>query len=53
MIILVAIVIVGGAEALLRVFNVPQYILPKPSQIVVGAVHGMAASLAASRDHAL
>ena len=31
---LVAVVIVGGAEVLLRVFDVPQYILPKPSQIV-------------------
>jgi NitT/TauT family transport system permease protein len=34
-IILVAIVIIGGAEALLRYFEVPQYILPKPSQIVM------------------
>jgi NitT/TauT family transport system permease protein len=33
-IVLVAVVIVGGMETLLRVFNVPQYILPKPSQIV-------------------
>ena len=32
---LVAVVIVGGSEALLRVFNVPQYIMPKPSQIIV------------------
>ena len=32
---LVAVVIVGGAEALLRIFNVPQYIMPKPSQIIV------------------
>ena len=33
-IILVAVVIIGGTEILLRVFNVPQYILPKPTQIV-------------------
>jgi NitT/TauT family transport system permease protein len=33
-IILVAVVIIGGDEALLRWFNVPQYIMPKPSQIV-------------------
>jgi NitT/TauT family transport system permease protein len=31
---LVAIVIIGGAEVLLRVFQVPQYILPTPSLIV-------------------
>lgn len=30
---LVAVVIIGGAEILLRVFAVPQYILPKPSEI--------------------
>jgi NitT/TauT family transport system permease protein len=34
-IVLVAVVIIGGAETLLRVFEVPQYIMPKPSQIVV------------------
>lgn len=34
-IVLVAVVIIGGSETLLRVFNVPQYILPKPSQIVM------------------
>jgi NitT/TauT family transport system permease protein len=34
-IILVAVVIVGGSELILRVLNVPQYILPKPSQIIV------------------
>jgi NitT/TauT family transport system permease protein len=34
-IILVAVIIIGGAEGLLRYFEVPQYILPKPSQIVV------------------
>jgi NitT/TauT family transport system permease protein len=33
-IVLVAVAIIGGAETLLRVFNVPQYIFPKPSQIV-------------------
>lgn len=32
-IILVAVVIIGGTEILLRVLNVPQYILPKPTQI--------------------
>ena len=34
-IILVAVVILGGAEGLLRYWQVPQYILPKPSQIIV------------------
>jgi NitT/TauT family transport system permease protein len=34
-IVLVAVVIIGGAELLLRVFNVPQYIMPKPSQIAL------------------
>ena len=33
-IVLVAVVIIGGTEILLRLFNVPQYILPKPTQIV-------------------
>ena len=32
-IVLVAVVIIGGCEILLTVFNVPQYILPKPSLI--------------------
>ena len=32
---LVAVVIVGGTEFLLTIFNVPQYVLPKPSQIIV------------------
>jgi NitT/TauT family transport system permease protein len=32
---LVAVVIVGGAEVLLRILNVPQYIMPKPSQILL------------------
>jgi len=32
-IILVAVVIIGGTEILLGIFNVPQYIMPKPSQI--------------------
>lgn len=32
-IILVAVVIIGGTELLLGIFNVPQYIMPKPSQI--------------------
>ena len=34
-IVLVAVVIIGGAEVLLRVLDVPQYIMPKPSQIVL------------------
>ena len=34
-ILLVAVVIIGGDEVLLRALNVPQYILPKPSQIVM------------------
>jgi len=34
-IILVAVVIIGGAQALLTIFAVPQYILPKPTQIVM------------------
>lgn len=33
-ILLVAVVVIGGAELALRLFDVPQYILPKPSQIV-------------------
>jgi NitT/TauT family transport system permease protein len=31
---LVAVFIVGGTELALNIFNVPQYVLPKPSQIV-------------------
>lgn len=34
-IILVAVVIIGGSELLLIAFRVPQYILPRPSQIVM------------------
>jgi len=34
-IVLVAVVIVGGTEFLLTAFNVPQYVLPKPSQIIM------------------
>ncbi len=37
-IVLVAVVIVGGAELLLISFKVPQYIMPRPSQIVVALV---------------
>jgi NitT/TauT family transport system permease protein len=33
-IILVAVIIIGGTEILLTVFEVPHYVLPKPSQIV-------------------
>jgi NitT/TauT family transport system permease protein len=32
-IILVAVIIIGGTEILLGIFQVPQYIMPKPSQI--------------------
>jgi NitT/TauT family transport system permease protein len=35
---LVAVVIVGGAEILLTVFEVPQYILPTPSKIVTALI---------------
>jgi NitT/TauT family transport system permease protein len=34
-IILVAVFIIGGTEFLLTIFKVPQYVLPKPSQIVM------------------
>ena len=37
-IILVAVIIIGGAEFLLGWFEVPQYVLPKPSQIAVALV---------------
>ncbi len=37
-ILLVAVVIVGGAELLLRLLEVPQYILPTPSQTVTALV---------------
>ena len=36
---LVAVVIIGGAEVLLRVLHVPQYILPTPSLIAWALVH--------------
>src|SRR5690606_35618424 len=35
---LVAVVVVGGVELLLTVFAVPQYVLPKPSQIAMALV---------------
>ena len=35
---LVAVIIIGGGELLLRVFEVPQYILPTPSQIATALV---------------
>lgn len=35
---LVAVVIVGGTEFLLTAFNVPQYVLPKPSQIIMALI---------------
>ena len=34
-IILVAVLIVGGTEVLLTIFKVPHYVLPKPSQIIM------------------
>jgi len=37
-IILVAVIIIGGAEFLLTWFAVPQYVLPKPSQIATALV---------------
>ena len=37
-IILVAVIIIGGGELLLRIFEVPQYILPTPSQIAAALV---------------
>lgn len=37
-ILLVAIIIIGGAEFLLGAFQVPQYVMPKPSQIATALV---------------
>jgi NitT/TauT family transport system permease protein len=37
-IILVAVIIVGGSELLIYAFNVPQYVLPRPSQIATALV---------------
>jgi NitT/TauT family transport system permease protein len=37
-IILVAVIIIGGAELLITWFEVPQYVLPKPSQIATALV---------------
>jgi NitT/TauT family transport system permease protein len=37
-ILLVAVVIIGGTELLLSIFEVPQYVLPKPSEIAVALV---------------
>ena len=37
-IVVVAIVLIGGAEILLNVFAVPQYVLPKPSEIGIALV---------------
>ncbi|MEO4001974.1 ABC transporter permease [Mesorhizobium sp. CAU 1732] len=37
-IILVAVVVIGGTEALLTMFEVPQYVLPKPSEIALALV---------------
>ncbi|WP_173188120.1 ABC transporter permease [Neoaquamicrobium sediminum] len=37
-IVLVAVIVIGGTEALLNIFAVPQYVLPKPSEIAVALV---------------
>jgi NitT/TauT family transport system permease protein len=37
-IVLVAVAIIGGSEVLLRVFNVPHYIMPRPSQIFLALI---------------
>jgi NitT/TauT family transport system permease protein len=37
-IVLIAVIIIGGAEFLITLFEVPQYILPKPSQIAAALV---------------
>ena len=37
-IILVAVIIIGGSELLIYAFNVPQYVLPRPSQIATALV---------------
>jgi len=37
-IIVVAVIIIGGAELLLGFFEVPQYVLPKPSEIAVALI---------------
>ena len=37
-IVLVAVILIGGAELLLGFFEVPQYVLPKPSEIAVALV---------------
>ncbi len=35
---LVAVIVIGGTEFLLHIFEVPQYVLPKPSEIAVALV---------------
>ena len=37
-IVLVAVIVIGGTELLLNVFAVPQYVLPKPSEIGVALI---------------
>lgn len=37
-IVMVAVVVIGGSELLLNLFEVPQYIMPKPSEIAVALV---------------
>ncbi len=37
-IILVAVIIIGGSEFLIYFFNVPQYVLPRPSQIAAALI---------------
>ena len=39
-IVLVAVVIIGGTELLLTLFHVPQYVLPRPSEIAVALASG-------------
>lgn len=37
-IVLVGVVMVGGAELLLTIFDVPQYVLPRPSEVVMALI---------------
>ena len=38
-VILVAVIVIGGMELALNVFDVPQYVLPKPSEIAVALIY--------------
>ena len=51
-IVLVAVIVIGGTELLLHIFAVPQYVMPKPSEIARGARHGVSVDRAASGLHA-